>query len=243
MELFLGDCKNELSKIKGKVNTIITSPPYNFTTKRKDMYYFNGYHNIDNLSISEYISKRITEFKLFELVLEKNGTIFYNLNYGKDNPELPILLMAELIRKTKFTIVEYISWKKKHAIPFQTSPRKLSRIVEMIYLIVRKEEKNTYFINKQVSKINGITLQSFYKNYTNFIEAKNNDRIETNHKARFSVELAEKLILLSTKKGNTVLDPFMGTGTTGVAALNLRRNFVGIEIIQEFYKQAEERLA
>jgi len=52
----------------------------------------------------------------------------------------------------------------------------------------------------------------------------------------------EKLIKVSTKEGDTVLDPFMGSGTTGVACKLLNRNFIGIEIMPEYFKIAKKRL-
>jgi len=47
---------------------------------------------------------------------------------------------------------------------------------------------------------------------------------------------------MKVKKGDTVLDPFMGSGTTGVACVNLDRNFVGIEINADYFKIAEKRI-
>ena len=51
----------------------------------------------------------------------------------------------------------------------------------------------------------------------------------------------ERIILLTTKPGDTVLDPFMGVGTTGIACRNTGRNFIGIELDEEYFKIAEER--
>jgi site-specific DNA-methyltransferase (adenine-specific) len=49
-------------------------------------------------------------------------------------------------------------------------------------------------------------------------------------------------VSLGSKKGDTILDPFMGSGTTGVAAKRLGRKFIGIEIDKEFFKIARERI-
>ena len=84
------------------------------------------------------------------------------------------------------------------------------------------------------------TGQEMYQNIFGFIEANNTDKIKTNHNATFSTELCEKLINLYGRK--TILDPFAGIGTTGVAATNLNRNFILIEKEPEYVKIAEERL-
>jgi site-specific DNA-methyltransferase (adenine-specific) len=62
------------------------------------------------------------------------------------------------------------------------------------------------------------------------------------HPTAKPVELMNSLVTLSTQKGQTILDPFMGSGTTGVSSLLLERNFVGYEQIKEYYNIAEKRI-
>lgn len=241
--LFLGACEEGIQRLPANcVNYVITSPPYNMTTKRKDCYYDNGYAEIDNLSDEEYISNRTEEIRLIDNILNPNGAIIYNISYGSDNPSLPTMLMANVVNNTVFTIADIITWKKHSAIPFQTSPRRLSRICESVYVLVRKDEINTFITNKTISKVNEKTNQNFYQNYTNIIEARNNDRIKTTHKATFSVELVKKLIDIYVPIGSTVIDIFAGTGTTGVACIEEGRKFIGIELQQEYYDIMVNRL-
>lgn len=54
--------------------------------------------------------------------------------------------------------------------------------------------------------------------------------------------ITEKIIRNSSKENNTILDPFMGSGTTGVACINTNRKFIGIELDEKYYKIAEERI-
>jgi len=62
------------------------------------------------------------------------------------------------------------------------------------------------------------------------------------HCASFPVELPEWAITVYSQDGATILDPFMGSGTTGIACKNLNRNFIGIELDQEYFKIAEKRI-
>lgn len=246
VNLYNGDCLEVMDKLieEGvKVDAIITSPPYNFCTKRKDCYYNNGYSEIDNLTEDEYLRVRIDEFNLFSKLIE-DGVVLYNLSYSSENPILPNLLITKIHNETDLTIADIIAWKKKTAIPFQTSPTKLSRIVEHIYVIVKKKYLHNFKTNKKISKVNEKTGQKFYKNYINFIEANNNDGKEntSNHKATYSTDLCEKLINIYVRDGNVVLDPFMGIGTTGIACQNTGRRFIGIEINEEYFKIAEQRI-
>ncbi len=63
------------------------------------------------------------------------------------------------------------------------------------------------------------------------------------HRAQKPIELIEKLIKDSTNKGDTVLDPFMGSGTTGIACKKAGRKFIGIEITEKYYNISKNRLA
>lgn len=62
------------------------------------------------------------------------------------------------------------------------------------------------------------------------------------HETQKPVELIEKIIKHSSDEGMTVFDPFMGSGTTGVACKNLKRNFIGIELNEEYFKTAKKRI-
>ena len=218
------------------ISGIITSPPYNITTKRKDVYYNNGYSDIDNLTEEEYIEKRLLEFIEFERILKDDGVICYNLSYHNQNPILPTLLMVEIHKRTGLTMADTITWKKTHAIPFQTSPTKLSRICELVYIIVKKDSLNSFRTNKVVSKVNEKTGQKFYKNYTNYIEAKNNDGIKSKLKAAYSEDLVSKLIDIYFPEESLIYDPFSGLGTTARSCEKLNRNYIGSEIDSEIYQ-------
>lgn len=62
------------------------------------------------------------------------------------------------------------------------------------------------------------------------------------HPTQKPISIVQRMIEASTKEGDVVLDPFMGSGTTGVAALRLNRNFIGIELDEKYFKIAEKRI-
>lgn len=154
-KLYNEPCLSTMMRIPANsVDGIITSPPYNINTERSDCYYNNGYSEIDGLSENDYIKVRLNEFGEFSRIVKDTGVICYNISYAKENPILPTLLLSKIHNETDFTLADIISWKKPHAIPFQTSPTKLSRITELIYVLVKKEELHSFTANKTVSKIN-----------------------------------------------------------------------------------------
>lgn len=232
-----------MSKISDKfVSGIITSPPYNIATKRTDVYYNNGYSESDNLSENEYLKVRLNEFKEFERILKDDGVICYNISYHNENPILPQLLMVKIHEQTNLTIADIITWKKSNSIPFQTSPTKLSRICELIYVIVKKDNLHSFKTNKEISKVNEKTGQKFYKNYTNLIEAKNNDGFKSKLKASFSSELVEKLIDIYFPEKSIIYDPFIGIGTSAKGCINKKCYYIGSERVGEFCDDSKKYL-
>ena len=220
---------------------IITSPPYNLgrnpNHRRKDQEDYNLYtDNVDNLTEDEYLEVRTNEFKEFQRIVKEDGVILYNMSYSKENPMLPLLLMNKIHNETDLTVADVITWKKNKANPFQTSPNKLTRISELIYVIVNKKHLHTFKANKEISKINEKTKQKFYKNYTNLIEARNNDGIICKLKASYSEELVSKLINIYFPENSIIYDPFMGICTTARACEKINRNYIGSELDQEHYQ-------
>ena len=243
-QIFLEDCISTLTRLQDQsISGIITSPPYNINTERSDCYYNNGYSHLDGLSEDTYIKTRLEEFKQFSRVLVDRGVICYNISYAKENPILPTLLISEVHNSTDFTVADIISWKKRTAIPFQTSSTKLSRITELVYIIVKKKHLHDFKTNKQVSKVNSKTGQKFYKNYTNLIEAKNNDGYDCQLKASYSQDLVDKLISIYFPLGSLIYDPFIGIGTTALSCIRNGLEYLGSEITKEHYEIAVKRIS
>jgi DNA modification methylase len=242
-KIYFEDCISTLNKIPDNfIDGIITSPPYNINVERSDTYYNNGYSEIDNLSEEEYLNVRLNEFKEFSRTIKDSGVICYNISYGKENPILPTLLISKIHQETDLTLADIICWKKSNAIPFQTSPTKLSRITELIYIIVKKDYLHTFKTNKEISKINKKTGQKFYKNYVNLIEAKNNDGYKCQLKASYSQDLVDKLINIYFIKNSLIYDPFSGIGTTQLSCIRNGLNYLGSEITKEHYEIANKRI-
>lgn len=237
------NCSATMSRmLNSSLGGIITSPPYNINTERSDCYYNNGYSELDGLSENDYLEVRTDEFKEFSRVLKNDGVICYNISYAKENPILPTLLVSKIHNETDLTVADIICWKKPHAIPFQTSPTKLSRVTELIYIFVKKCNLHSFKTNKEVSKVNGKTGQKFYKNYVNYIEAKNNDGYKSRFKAAFSQDLVNKLINIYFPKGSLIYDPFAGIGTTLLSCIVNDCKYIGSELIKNTYEIANERI-
>jgi len=238
------DCIETISKMGSmKVDCVLTSPPYNMT-KRKGGYAdkqprYDKYN--DWKSEEEYNKWTSNIFNELDKVLVKNGTILYNFSYSIENPSLPYTMISSIIENTPFMVADTIIWKKSNSIPHPASYNRLNRIIEFVFVIVRKTEIKTFNCHKEVVKISP-KGQKYYEIVDNFITAKNNDESTNLNKATYSTELCEKLMKIYTKEGDVVYDPFMGTGTTGVACKIMNRNFIGSEISGDQVLYSEERL-
>lgn len=212
-----------------KVDIILTSPPYNTARNVKTQKAIDTHNNrydeySDNMSNEEYLQWTVNLFNEFDKILEKNGVILYNLSYGSENPNCMWLVPSEIIKNTNFMIADNIIWKKGSALPNNVSPNKLTRIIEYVFVICRKKEFKTFKANKKKTKKSSTTGQQYYENVFNFIEAPNNDGSCNVNKATYSSELCEKLLNIYANEKSIVYDPFMGTGTTGIACIKFNEN-------------------
>ena len=226
-----------------KFDIVLTSPPYNMT-KRKGGYADTGRYDVyqDWKSEEDYLNWTVDVFNAFNTVLNPNRTVLYNFSYSIENPSLPYKLVCEIEKQTPFMLVDTIVWKKRCGLPFPANGKRLSRNWEFVFVFVRKNEKNTYINNRSVKSISPKTGQKYYEAIYNFVDAANNDEKCNLNQATFSTELCEKLLSVYCQNGWTVYDPFMGTGTTGVACKKRGLNFVGTEISEKQCEYASKRL-
>lgn len=228
------------------IDLVLTSPPYNTARTGTNQRAFDNYENrydihLDNKTDDEYLDWSVQLFNLYDSVLKENGCVLYNISYSSENTDLIWKFVAKIIAETAFTTADTIVWKKNCAIPNNTSPNKLTRIVEFVFVFARKSELATFKMNK---KITGQSPkgQNFYENKFNFIEANNNDGSNDLNKATFSSEFARKLLMMYAQENATVYDSFMGTGTTAEACVIEKLNYVGSELSKAQCELAEKRL-
>ncbi len=238
-----GDTVETMKKIDDKsVQLVMTSPPY-LASIRDDNHKYPGAKDIikDNQTVEEYIEWSVDIFKEYERVLADDGVVAYNMSYTTFNPMLPYMVIEEVRKQTGFEIADTCVWKKKNCVPLSGHPNRMTRICEFVYIFVKEDRLNDFKANKEVTSISR-TGQRYFKIYNNFIETKNNDGKVDGHDATFSSDFARYFIDLYSAEGDLVLDNFMGTGTTAIAAIGLDRDFLGIDLIDDYIKVANERI-
>lgn len=241
IKLTKGDCIEELEKYPdGYFDCIVTSPPYwkGFAYEA----YFNSYKQY-----LDWCEKWLRECKR---VLAPNGTFWLNVINDSEITIRAYEIMEIATRKVMYKLHDTVIWYRYNQQPANTD-RQLTNQCEFIFMLrhtsagVSLDKKAAYenkpdmFKTKNVGNVWELPFNSGKQGGQGF------GRKETKSKyghSGFPEELPETCILLSTKKGDKVLDLFMGSGTTGVACKKLGRNFVGIDIDENAYKIATERL-
>lgn len=228
------------------VDAVITSPPYNTSRSGSSLDKPSANVRYDHFndckSEKDYINWTIDVFNGYNKILKPNGVVLYNLSYSSDNTDLIWKVIGKIIEHTNFTTADTIVWKKPSTSPNSSSPNKLTRICEFVFVFVRKAEIETFITNKEVSSARP-TGQLVYKNYYNFIEAPCNDGSVDDHKATFSSKLVRRLLNFYAKKGSIVYDSFMGTGTTAVACLQDGYSFIGSELSLNYVNFSNKRIS
>ncbi len=232
-KIFNENCLETMQRpeLTGKVDLVITSPPYNTSRVGASDKYNSRYDTYQDFkSDQDYIDWTVDIFNGYDKVLRKDGCVLYNISYSSENTYLIWLVIADVIRRTNFTTADCIIWKKSNALPNNRSKNKLTRIIEYVFVFVRKSELKTFDANKKVVSVIEKTQQANYENVYNFFEAKNNDGANDLNKATFSTDFVKKLIGIYAKDNSLIYDSFMGIGTTAKGCIETNMRYVGSEL-------------
>ena len=218
------------------VHLMVTSPPYN-VRKEYD----------EDLSLEEYRELLSSVFRETYRVLVTGGRACVNVaNLGR-KPYLPLhAFMIEDMVAAGFHMRGEIIWDKGASAAASTAwgswlsaSNPVLRDVHEYILVFSKES----FARKAIDQDSTIERDEFLEWTKSVWHIPAVSAKKIGHPAPFPEELPERLIKLYTFQGDIVLDPFAGSGTSCVAALNNDRGYVGYEIEEEYVTLAEDRLA
>jgi site-specific DNA-methyltransferase (adenine-specific) len=235
-KIFCKSSENMNELPDNSVHLMITSPPYNV-----------GKEYDKNLSLKEYRDFLKKVWKEVYRVLVPGGRACINIaNLGR-KPYIPLhVFIIEDMLEIGFLMRGEIIWNKgSSASPSTAWGSWLSatnptlRDVHEYILVFSKDTFSRKNIHKRKSTITKNEFLEFTKSVWSFsaVPAR-----EIGHPAPFPIELPYRLIQLYTFEGEVVLDPFMGSGQTALAALKTRRYFVGYEIEEKYVELANRRI-
>src|SRR3989344_1068891 len=261
-EIILGDSRTELKRLsENSVDLIITSPPY--ADQRRNTY--GGIHP------DKYVEWFLPVSEELLRTLKPTGTFVLNIKEkvvgGERHTYVIELILA--LRKQGWIWTEEFIWHKKNSFPgkwpnrFRDSWERLlqfnkaknfnmyqeavmvpmgtwakSRLRNLSEVdLMRDESKVGSGFGKKIA--NWINREKAYPNNVLHLATECGNK---NHSAVFPEALPEWFIKLFTREGDTVLDPFLGSGTTSKVAKRMGRNSIGIEILEEYYEIAQKSL-
>lgn len=213
---------NDFQKEKLEVDHIITDPPYNIShVKNKGKTFYDG-----NTSI--YFGDWDVDFDLISWIkpygelIKKGGSfiIFCSVWYVSN-------IIAEL-EKNDFKVNDVLRWEKTNPMPRVTDRRYLQDY-ELAIWAVKKGEKWTFNLRDDELMLRPVFRYATYHGY---------DRFHTTQKP---IQLMDRIIEIHTNENDLILDPFMGSGTTGISALRKNRRFIGVEQDDVYFKKTQER--
>lgn len=229
-KVICGDVVEVMKKMpKGSIELIVTSPPYNLKNstgngmkdgrggKWANASLQKGYsHHDDNMPHSEYVKWQRNSLTEMMDLLTEDGAIFYNHKWRVQGG----LLQDRQDILEGFPVRQIIIWKRKGG--FNFNPGYFVPTYEVIYLITKPRFRLS-------PKANG------HGDVWEFTQEMNNP-----HPAAFPVDLIDRIV--ASTEAKVILDPFMGSGTTALSALNHGRNFIGIDISPDYCRMAEQRI-
>ncbi len=227
IEIKNGDSLQLMKELKDEsIDLIVTDPPYFRVMIRE----YNGkMHDWDNQweSFEDYLNWCRTWFNELNRVLKVNGSLYV---FADD--KISAYIQVELDKL--FNLKNNIVWVKPNNMPIKgwRSYHCYAPITERILFYSKDLKKNEYkgcFTPKR----------NFTDVWTFPITSSSED---TYHPTQKPISILNRIIQTSSRKGDTVLDPFMGSGTTGVASVAFRRNFIGYELDEKYFKIAKDRI-
>lgn len=237
IELYNEDCLDTLSRMADdSVDVVITSPPYNMNLRIRNGKYcsrqiveefstkYRGFN--DNLPMEEYF-----EFhkKVLNELLRVSPLVFYNIQMVTGNK----LALFKLIGEFSSYLKEVIIWDKVNAQPAMGKGI-LNSQFEFVLVFDKYNAISRKFNNANFDRG---TLSNVWN-----IKPNRRRRGVNYHGATFPEELVRKILKFFCKESGTVYDPFMGTGTTGVVCMELGYDFIGSELIHDYFLISKENL-
>ena len=251
--LFNGDCMELLNGLPDEsIDLVVTSPPYCMK---------KAYENsTDDINTFRDVHQKI--FPELYRILKPGGSICWQVGYHvNDTQTIPLDYIVYDVFTSKNKKIKYplilrnrIIWTFGHGL---NSTKRFSGRHETILWFTKGDLYNFNLDDVRVpqkypgkkaykgpnkGKVSGNPLGKNPSDIWDIPNVKAQHVEKTSHPCQFPVALPQRLIRALTKKGDVVLDPFMGSGTTGVAAVLENRKFVGSEIMDDYYNISRTRI-
>lgn len=260
--IYCGDCEQVLAEFPNEcIDLIVTSPPY--ADRRQNTY--------GGVSPDNYVEWFLPKAKQFLRVLKPTGTFILNIKEPVANGQRHTFVLELILRMKEqgWLWTEEFVWHKKNCYPGKW-PNRFRDAWERCLQFNKGKKFNMY--QESVMVPMGDWAKARLRNLSETDKQRDESKVKSgfgkkilnwvgrdkaypsnvlhlatecankNHSATFPKDLPTWFIKLFTEEGQVVLDPFLGSGTTAIAAKELGRSYVGIEVNIDYYNRAKELL-
>ncbi len=244
--VFEGNCVDLLDQIPTEsIKLIVTSPPYNI-----------GKEYEKRLSIDQYLKDQALVIDKCVRVLAPQGSICWQVgNYVEKGSVIPLdAVLYPIFAKHNLILRNRIIWHYEHGL--HCSNRFSGRYETILWFtksdeytfnldpvrVPQKYPGKKYFRGKRAGEYSGNPLGKNPGNIWHIPNVKSNHVEKTEHPCQFPVELIERLVLSMTNEGDWILDPFLGAGTSIIAAIRHGRRSVGAETVEKYIAISHDRI-
>ena len=225
VKLINGDCLEEMKNIKDdSIDCILTDPPYNISKKNGFKGFFGYKAGLDfgewdkDFDLTSWIGSATKKLK-------KGGTIIVFTGWRS------ISYIVEELEKNGVETKDLIRWERTNPFPRNRDRRFLT---DCDYAILGTKKGAKWTFNR--------LSETFERPKIEYRCANKSDHLHGYHPTSKPVFVMEYLVKRVTNENDVILDCFMGSGSTGVAALNTNRNFIGIELDKNYFEIAQQRI-
>jgi adenine-specific DNA-methyltransferase len=244
--LFRGDCLNLLESVPDQsMQLVVTSPPYNL-----------GKEYERRLKLQTYVEQQAEVISECVRVLRDNGSICWQVgNYVDNGSIIPLdSILYPIFTNLGLKMRNRIVWHFEHGLHCN---RRFSGRYETIMWFTKSDDYvfnldpirvpqkypgKRYFKGPRAGEYSCNPLGKNPGDLWVIPNVKNNHIEKTKHPCQFPVELIERLILSMTNEGDSVFDPFVGTGTSIIAAIRHGRKGIGAEVFEKYIAIAKQRI-
>jgi adenine-specific DNA-methyltransferase len=243
------ECRDNLDFISGMedecMKLVVTSPPYNL-----------GKQYEDSISLNEYLETQAAVIEECVRVLHPEGSICWQVgNFVDDGEIVPLdAVLYPTFKRLDLQLRNRIVWHFGHGLH---SSKRLSGRYETInwwtktdrytwnldpIRVPAKYPNKRHFKGPNIGKLSGNPKGKNPSDVWEFPNVKHNHPEKTVHPCQFPVELVERLVLSMTNRGDKVLDPYMGVGSSVIAAISHGRTGYGCDNVPEYVEIAQQRI-
>lgn len=232
--LIKGNCVENMNNLKeNSVDLIVTDPPYNLgnfmrnraTNLKKMRENFFGDAGWDDLEFEDWIEHMDSFFEQAQRILKKGGSIIMFMSLIK------VETIIKLAEKNKFYYKTTGVWHKTNPMPRNMNLHFINSIEGWIYF--------TNVTRTGTFNNNGIAIHDYIESSV----TPKNEKIYGGHPTQKPEKIIQHFVELLSNPGDVVMDPFMGSGTTGVVAKKLGRDFIGIELQEDYFDISLKRIS